>query len=158
MDMVCTVFKPANRKPEPVSEEAEKLEVATYELLTGLQKLPGQNGAEVDYAALWVWCQEVRRIAVEVDREKITDRRVGACSHMRLPAKPTEPGLTRPFGPSLSISRLKKWSGGLPLSDSICGGSTARRLVRGEIRSGCSQNSAKTGLARCLPRREPRPC
>lgn len=78
MDAICAVFKPANREPEPVSEGAEKLAVAAYELLTGLRVLPGQNGAEVDYAALWTWCQEVRRIAVEVDREKITDQRIGA--------------------------------------------------------------------------------
>lgn len=78
MDAICAVFKPANREPEPVSEGAEKLAVAAYELLTGLQVLPGQNGAEVDYAALLAWCQEVRRIAVEVDREKITDQRIGA--------------------------------------------------------------------------------
>ena len=40
--------------------------------------LPGQNGAEVDYAALLAWCQEVRLIAVEVDRVKISDQRIGA--------------------------------------------------------------------------------
>ncbi|MFZ2987669.1 MAG: hypothetical protein WA086_06725, partial [Ideonella sp.] len=78
MDAICAVFKPANREPEPVSEGAEKLAVAAYELLTGLHVLPGQNGAEVDYAALLAWCQEVRLIAVEVDRVKITDQRIGA--------------------------------------------------------------------------------
>lgn len=78
MDAICTVFKPANREPEPVSEGGDKLAVATYELLTGLQVLPGQNGADVDYAALLAWCQAVRLIAVEVDRAKITDQRIGA--------------------------------------------------------------------------------
>jgi hypothetical protein len=78
MDAICAVFRPANREPEPVSEGAEKLAVAAYELLTGLQVLPGQSGAEVDYVALSAWCQEVRRIAVEADRVKITDQRIGA--------------------------------------------------------------------------------
>lgn len=78
MDAICAVFRPANREPEPVSEGAEKLAVAAYELLTGLQVLPGQSGAEVDYVALSAWCQEVRRIAVEADRVKIADQRIGA--------------------------------------------------------------------------------
>ena len=78
MDAICAVFKPANREPEPVSEGADKLAVAAYGLLTGLQVLPGQNGAEVDYAELLAWCQAVRQIAVEVDRAKITDQRIGA--------------------------------------------------------------------------------
>lgn len=78
MDAICAVFKPANREPEPVSEGAEKLAVAAYELLTGLQVLPGQDGAEVNYNALLAWCREVRLIAVEVDRVKITDQRIGA--------------------------------------------------------------------------------
>lgn len=78
MDAICAVFKPANREPESVSEGAKKLAVAAYELLTGLQVLPGQHGEEVNYAALLAWCQEVRLIAVEVDRVKITDQRIGA--------------------------------------------------------------------------------
>jgi hypothetical protein len=78
MDAICAVFKQANRDPEPVSVGAEKLAVAAYELLTGLHVLPGQNGAEVDYAVLLAWCQEVRLIAVEVDRVNISDQRIGA--------------------------------------------------------------------------------
>lgn len=78
MDAICAVFKPANREQEPVSDGAEKLAVAAYELLNSLQVLPGQDGAEVDHAALLAWCQEVRLIAVEVDRVKITDQRIGA--------------------------------------------------------------------------------
>ncbi|CAM8670445.1 hypothetical protein MCEMSHM24_01741 [Comamonadaceae bacterium] len=78
MDAICAVFKPTKREPEPMSEGAEKLAVAAYELLTSLQVLPGQAGAEVDYALLWAWCQEVRVIAVEVDRIEITDQRIGA--------------------------------------------------------------------------------
>lgn len=78
MDAVCAVFKPASGEAEPVSEGAERLAVAAYDLLTGLHVLPGQSGDEVDYGVLLAWCQEVQSIAAEVDRVRITDQRIGA--------------------------------------------------------------------------------
>ncbi|MGO4761330.1 hypothetical protein AB4120_02215 [Cupriavidus sp. 2KB_3] len=78
MDAICAVFKPANRESEPPAEGAEKLAVAAYELLTGIRVLPGQSDGDVDEQTLIAWCTEVRRIAVEVDREKIADQRIGA--------------------------------------------------------------------------------
>jgi len=78
MDTICAVFKPANRKNEPAVEGAEKLALAAYDLLTSIQLIPGQNENDIDEQALLAWCTEVRRIAVEVDRETITEQQVGA--------------------------------------------------------------------------------
>jgi len=78
MDAICAVFKPANQESAPPTDGAEKLAVAAYELLTGIRILPGQTDGDVDEQALIAWCTEVRRIAVEVDRERIVDQRIGA--------------------------------------------------------------------------------
>jgi hypothetical protein len=78
MDAICAVFKPASRESGPPAAGAVKLAVAAYELITGIRMLPGQVGNAVDEQALVAWCTEVRRIAVEVDRVKITDQRIGA--------------------------------------------------------------------------------
>ena len=78
MDLICAVFKPANRELKPVSEADSRFARAAYGLLKDLQVLPGQNGEEVDAEALLAWCREVRKIAVEVDRIKITDQQIGA--------------------------------------------------------------------------------
>ncbi|MDD1623119.1 MAG: hypothetical protein LUQ11_16725 [Methylococcaceae bacterium] len=77
MDAICAVFKPASREPEVLPEGAERLAVAAYELLTGLHVLPGQEDNEVNEETLLAWCADVRRIAAEVDRVKITDQRIG---------------------------------------------------------------------------------
>jgi hypothetical protein len=78
MDTICAVFKRANRTSESPAEGAEKLAVAAYDLLTSIRLIPGQRDDDVDEQALLAWCTEVRRIAVEVDRENITDQRLGA--------------------------------------------------------------------------------
>jgi hypothetical protein len=78
MDAICAVFKPASREPETLPEGAERLAVAAYELLTGLHVLPGQEDNEVNEETLLAWCADVRRIAAEVDRVKITDQRIGS--------------------------------------------------------------------------------
>lgn len=78
MGAICAVFKRASGEPEPLPEGAEKLAEVAYELLTGLHVLPGQEGNEVNKDALLEWCTEVRRIAAEMDRVKITDQRIGS--------------------------------------------------------------------------------
>jgi hypothetical protein len=78
MDAICAVFRPSKGKDEPLSESAQNLAVAAYELLTGIQVLPGQTDGDVDEKTLLDWCMNVRRIAAEVDREDITDQRIGA--------------------------------------------------------------------------------
>jgi hypothetical protein len=62
----------------PTGEGTEKLALAAYDLLTSIQILPGQKDDDIDEQALLVWCREVRRIAMEVDREKITEQQIGA--------------------------------------------------------------------------------
>ncbi len=78
MDAICTAFRPANGEAEAPAKGAEKLAVAAYELLTGIHILPGQTDDGVDEQALLDWCTKVRRLAIEVDRVKITDQRIGA--------------------------------------------------------------------------------
>lgn len=77
INAICTVFKPASGEPIALPEEAKQLVLATYELLNGLRLLPGQTGSEVDQQTLLNWCTEVRELAVEVDRVKITDQKIG---------------------------------------------------------------------------------
>lgn len=77
MDAVCAVFKPANREADAPVEGAEKLARASYDLLTGIRVIPGQTDSGIDEQELIAWCTEVRRIATEVDREKIADQRIG---------------------------------------------------------------------------------
>lgn len=79
MDAICAVFKPTNRESERAREGAsERFAGAAYELLTGLDQLPGQDGSDINQAVLLAWCQEVRSIAADVDRVDITDQRIGA--------------------------------------------------------------------------------
>ena len=78
MDAICAVFKPASRTNEPAAEGAEKQALAAYDLLTSIQVIPGQKDDDIDEQALLAWCTEVRHIAVEVDRETITEQQVGA--------------------------------------------------------------------------------
>lgn len=78
MDTICAVFKPANRTSEPSAEGAEKLALAAYDLLTSIKVVPGQTDDDIDEQALFAWCTEVRSIALEVDRERITDQQLGA--------------------------------------------------------------------------------
>lgn len=78
MEAVCAAFKPATRVDEPSAEGAEKLASAAYELLTSIRVVPGQIDDDIDEQALIAWCKEVRSIAVEVDRERVTDQRLGA--------------------------------------------------------------------------------
>ncbi len=78
MDSICAVFSSASGEPEALPEGAERLAMAAYELLTGLHLLPGQEDNEVNEETLLAWCADVRRIAAEVDRVKITDQRIGS--------------------------------------------------------------------------------
>lgn len=77
MSLVSAVFKPANGRPEELTPEARRFASAAYELLSGVQIIPGQNGTDVDLEVLRAWCSDVRRIAREVDRVAVTDSRIG---------------------------------------------------------------------------------
>lgn len=78
IDVICAVFKPENRGDEDHTEGAMKLANAAYKLLMGIHTLPGQTDSDIDERALFSWCTDVRRIALNVDREKIVDQRIGA--------------------------------------------------------------------------------
>ena len=77
IDAICAVYKPATQASEPPTEQAQKLALAAYELLMGIRILPGQAEDDIDEGLLIAWCIEVRRLAVEVDREKIVEQRIG---------------------------------------------------------------------------------
>lgn len=77
MDAVRAVFKAASGEPEELSEGGKRLAMAAYELLEGLRILPGQTDADVDVDVLSKWCSDVRALAKEMDRQAITDSRIG---------------------------------------------------------------------------------
>jgi hypothetical protein len=78
MDAIRAVFKPASGESEPTVEGAERLAIAAYELIEGLHVLPGQVDEQVDEGKLLAWCTEVRRLARESDRAKVTEIRIGS--------------------------------------------------------------------------------
>lgn len=77
MDAICAVFKRASGEAEELSEGSKQLAMASYELLEGLQILPGQDNDNIDLDALSKWCLEVRQLAETMDRIAITDQRIG---------------------------------------------------------------------------------
>jgi hypothetical protein len=77
VSIICTVFKPANSEAPIVSEQEQKMATAAYELLNGLNVLPGQVDDRVDFATLKAWSDEVRQRAALADRSAITDARIG---------------------------------------------------------------------------------
>lgn len=78
IDAICAVFKTEKGESETHTEGAMKRAAAGYELLMGIHTLPGQTDDTIDEQALLSWCTEVRSIALNVDREKIVDQRIGA--------------------------------------------------------------------------------
>ncbi|AVS88317.1 hypothetical protein C8238_08780 [Paracidovorax avenae] len=74
---ICTVFKPASGEAPILSEQEQKMATAAYELLNGLNVLPGQVDDRVDFATLKAWAEEVRQRATQADRSAIADARIG---------------------------------------------------------------------------------
>jgi hypothetical protein len=74
---ICTVFRPASGEAPILSEQEQKMATAAYELLNGLNVLPGQVDDRVDFATLQAWSDEVRQRATQADRSAITDARIG---------------------------------------------------------------------------------
>lgn len=85
---ICTVFKPASGEAPILSEQEQKMATAAYELLNGLNVLPGQVDDRVEFATLKAWSDEVRQRAAQADRSAITDARIG---HL-LAHAPADPG------------------------------------------------------------------
>lgn len=74
---ICTVFKPASGEAPVLSEQERKAANAAYELLNGLDVLPGQVDDKIDFAKLQAWTDDVRQRAAQSDRSEITDARIG---------------------------------------------------------------------------------
>lgn len=86
--MVSRVFRAKDEEPRDLSETDRQLATATYRLLKGLKKLPGQKGNDVDEAALRAWCVDVRKLAQESNRGMVTDQLIGQIlAHAPLEAK-----------------------------------------------------------------------
>ncbi|KTT01687.1 hypothetical protein [Pseudomonas parafulva] len=77
MGMVRRVFRANGAEPSEVSDIDRKHASNAFRLLKSLNRLPGQSGEEVNEQFLLSWCQEVRRLGVESDREAITDQMIG---------------------------------------------------------------------------------
>ncbi len=91
VSMICTVFKPATSEAPILSEQEQKMATAAYDLLNGLNVLPGQVDDRIDFATLKAWTDEVRQRAALADRSAITDARIG---HLlaHAPADPDDQG------------------------------------------------------------------
>jgi hypothetical protein len=77
MEAICVVYKPSDEDVTQLTESDRQVAIASYELLSGIEVVPGQNGDDVDEIALLKWCEEVRRLAAEAKRSDVTDSRIG---------------------------------------------------------------------------------
>lgn len=77
MSVVRAVYKPASGEPPEITPEAQRLATAAYELLGSLHVLPGQHDETVELEKLAKWCSDVRELAKEADRARITDLQIG---------------------------------------------------------------------------------
>lgn len=77
VSVLCDVFKPATGDvPEP-NEERRRRARAGYQLLSGMEVVPGADGEKIDAAALNKWTDAVRELAAKEDRVKIADEYIG---------------------------------------------------------------------------------
>jgi hypothetical protein len=88
MDAISMVFRPKGVDLPPPTEAEQRRAMAAYELLESLHVLPGQSETEVDDEILITWCIEVRRLASNLDLEKVTENRIGQLlAHAPISAK-----------------------------------------------------------------------
>jgi hypothetical protein len=77
VSVLCDVFKPASGDvPEP-DEERRRRARAGYQLLSGMNTVPGADGPNIDAAALRGWTDSVRELAAKEDRARIADEHIG---------------------------------------------------------------------------------
>ncbi|MCC5915752.1 MAG: hypothetical protein JJU02_00345, partial [Cryomorphaceae bacterium] len=75
------IYMPESKKDskEDISPKAKQRRgEGSFSLLNSWKKIPGiQKGNIIDEEVLWSWVNEVRRIAKEIDREKVADMHIG---------------------------------------------------------------------------------
>ena len=77
VSVLCDVFKPASGEvPEP-NEERRRRASAGYQLLSGMDVVPGVDGTNIDAIALKGWTDAVRELAAKEDRARIADEYIG---------------------------------------------------------------------------------
>jgi hypothetical protein len=77
VEMVSKVFRGKGEEPREISELESKHATNAYRLLKSLKTLPGQSEQDLDAAELMKWCQEVQRLAGEVNRREVADQIIG---------------------------------------------------------------------------------
>lgn len=77
VSVICDAFRAAGAKRTDPTPDQLRRARAGYRLLSGMETVPGQNGQDVDTHQLGSWIDEVRRLATEEDRAKITDEYIG---------------------------------------------------------------------------------
>lgn len=77
MEMICKVFRAKDEDSREASERDKNYATNAYRLLKSLKALPGQTDQEVNKPVLLTWCQEVRQLAKEQNRQVITDQLIG---------------------------------------------------------------------------------
>lgn len=77
VEVVSAVFKTEHGEAINLDEFGQRHAIAAYELLEGLQTLPGQTGDQIDEKRLLAWCFEVRELATKADRLTMSEQRIG---------------------------------------------------------------------------------
>lgn len=77
VSVICDAFRAARAKPTDPTPDQRQRARAGYQLLSGMETVPGQNGEDVDTHQLGSWIDEVQRHASEEDRAKIADEYIG---------------------------------------------------------------------------------
>ncbi|HTR48617.1 MAG TPA: hypothetical protein VMM16_14640 [Verrucomicrobiae bacterium] len=77
VSVICDVFKPAASETAKPDEQQRRRARAGYQLLSGLDTVPGVKGAEIDAATLKNWIDGVQKGAAEKDRVKIAEEYIG---------------------------------------------------------------------------------
>ncbi len=80
VEAVCNVFRPAGERGEPKKEPTEQEAARAqsgYRLLESFARVPGMEGANIDSSKLNAWVDEVRRLAIEADRQGTAESYIG---------------------------------------------------------------------------------
>ena len=110
IEAICAVFKPASAEARDLSEGEIKLAKAAYELLGNLRLLPGQTDQDIKIDTLLRWCTDVRQLAKEKDRSKVTDLTIGHLLALLRLVRTTISGLMSQYAQPLRALHRMNWS------------------------------------------------
>lgn len=77
VSVLCDVFKPASGEAGEPDEQQRRRARAGYQLLSGMETVPGLDGTEINRSVLKNWIKSVRELAAQDDRAQIADEYIG---------------------------------------------------------------------------------